>query len=100
MDTIRFTLDSMRGTANEVDNLADEYSNKYQTFFNEIETLTSTDWKGVDATAFKDQVEGFRDDFGKMKQLMNDYASFIRQAAANYETTQNNLKSQAQSLKN
>ncbi len=100
MESITATLDSMRTTANEVDNLADEYANKYQEFLNEVASLTSTHWTGIDATAFKDQVEGFRDDFVKMKNLMNDYATYLRRAADQYETTQNNVRQTAQSLRN
>ena len=66
----------------------------------DVETLTSTDYTGDDATAFRNQVEGFREDFNKMKQLMNEYADYLRQAASTYEDTQSNVKNTIASLQN
>lgn len=100
MESITATYVDMRNTAKDIDGIADKYESSYQRFMDEVETLTTTDWKGVDADAFREQVKGFRDDFAKMKQLMNDYATFIRQTADEYERTQNNIKQQASTLKN
>lgn len=100
MESITATYENMRKVATEVDNLADDYENLYRKFLSEVENLTTTDWKGTDADAFREQVKGFSDDFSKMKQLMNDYATFIRQTADSYEETQNNLKQQASTLQN
>lgn len=98
MDSITYTYDQMRSVANEVDSLADEYSTKYQNFLKEVDTLTTTDFIGEDADAFKEKAEAFRPDFNKMKELMNEYATFIRRAAEQYKETEMNLKQQAQSL--
>lgn len=100
MESITATYEDMRRTATEVDTLADDYENLYQRFLSEVEKLTKTDFKGIEADTFYERVNGFRDDFSKMKQLMNDYATFIRQTADSYEETQNNLKQQASALQN
>lgn len=100
MESITATYQDMRKTATDIDSLADSYETNYQKFMTEVENLTTTDWKGPDADAFREQVQGFRDDFAKMKQHMNDYATFIRQTADEYERTQNNVKQQAGTLKN
>lgn len=100
MESIKVTTEELRNAASTVDNLAIEYDKEYAALFQDVETLTSTDYTGDDATAFRNQVEGFRDDFNKMKQLMMEYADYLRQAAATYEDTQSNVKTTIASLQN
>lgn len=100
MESIKVTTENLRNAASTVDNLAIEYNQEYAALFQDVETLTSTDYTGDDASAFRSQVEGFRDDFNKMKQLMNEYANYLRQAAATYEDTQANVKNTIASLQN
>ena len=100
MESIKVTTEDLRNAASTVDNLAIEYDKEYAALFQDVETLTSTDYTGDDATAFRNQVEGFRDDFNKMKQLMNEYADYLRQAASTYEDTQANVKNTIASLQN
>lgn len=100
MESIKVTTEELRNAASNVDNLAMEYSKEYIALLQDVETLTSTDYTGDDATAFRNQVEGFREDFDKMKQLMNEYADYLRQAANTYEDTQSNVKNTIASLQN
>lgn len=100
MESIQVTTENLRTKADEVSTKATEYLRHYESFLNSVTTLTSTDWKGDDATAFKNQVEGFREDFVRMKNLMDDYAAFLRSAAANYEETQGNVIGTIKSLQN
>lgn len=100
MESIKVTTENLRDAATTVDSLAIEYDKEYAALFQDVETLTTTDYTGDDATAFRNQVEGFRDDFNKMKQLMNEYADYLRQAATTYEDTQANVKNTIASLQN
>jgi WXG100 family type VII secretion target len=100
MTSIQVTPDNLRTQAAKVDQLATEYNDQYTTLLNEVDGFTSTDWKGSDATAFRDQVQGFKDDFVKMKELMNDYARFMRDSAQLYEDTQKDIINQAKGLQN
>lgn len=100
MESIKVTTEDLRNAASNVDNLAMEYNKEYVALLQDVETLTSTDYTGDDATAFRNQVEGFREDFNKMKQLMNEYADYLRQAASTYEDTQSNVKNTIASLQN
>lgn len=100
MESIKVTTEDLRNAASNVDNLAMEYNKEYIALLQDVETLTSTDYTGDDATAFRNQVEGFREDFNKMKQLMNEYADYLRQAASTYEDTQANVKNTIASLQN
>ena len=100
MESIKVTTENLVSKASEVEGKANDYLSDYNSLFADVETLTSSDWTGDDANAFKTQIEGFRDDFEKMKELMDDYASFMRKAAKNYEETQGNVISQIKSLQN
>ncbi len=100
MDKIRVTPDELRIGARKVDNEAAHYHSLYTNLLADVQTMTATDWTGEDATTFYNQVEGFRNDFDKMKELMCDYANFLRIAADNYQNTQEEVKRQAQSLAN
>lgn len=93
MDSILVTPENLKKKATEVDSKASDYYKEYQNLLADVQNFTSSDWTGEDATAFRNKVEGFEPDFSKMKQLMEEYASFLRQAATNYENTQSNIKS-------
>lgn len=92
MESILVTPENLNAKAGEVDGKASEYYSKYQALLADVQSLTSTDWTGEDATAFLQKVQDFEPDFMKMKQLMEEYASFLRQASSNYTTTQSNIK--------
>ncbi len=100
MESIQVTTENLKSKSDEVSSMATDYYNHYEAFLNDIATLTSTDWKGDDANAFKEQVEGFRQDFVAMKEKMEEYANFLRTAAVNYEDTQSNTISTIKSLQN
>lgn len=99
MQSITVTPETLESQAGKVDQKASEYYNDYVRLLNEVRDMTSTDWKGEDAEAFKAKVEAFETDFSKMKSLMDDYASYLRQAAKNYRETQINVKSNISSLR-
>lgn len=98
MESILVTPENLRAQAGKVDNKAQEYYSAYQALLSEVETLTSTDWTGEDAQAFLAKVRDFEPDFNKMRELMEQYATFLRQAAQNYVDTQSNIKNTIQSL--
>ena len=98
MESILVTPENLRRAANEVDDLADSYKRQYDEFYTQVAELVSSDWKGKDANAFQAKVEEFKDDFMKMKDLMNQYATHLRTAASDYEQNQSELMSQISGL--
>lgn len=72
-------------TSNLVAECAVNYGNKYENLLKNIDTFTATDWKGPDAEAFRTKVQGFRVDFNKMQELMEEYSSTLRKIAETYE---------------
>lgn len=100
MESIKVTTEELRQKSEEVSALATEYFQHYEALLNDVATLTTTDWTGNDANAFREQVEGFRADFNNMKEKMEDYANFLRTAAVNYDETQSNVINVIKSLQN
>lgn len=99
MESIKVTPENLRDQASKVDREAQNYYGEYRGLLKDVETLTTTDWKGEDADAFRDKVNNFEIDFNKMKELMNEYANFLRQAADNYQNTQANIKNTINGLR-
>ncbi len=100
MNSIKVTYQELITAANNVDDKAADYYKTYTELLSGVETLTTSGWTGEDATAFRDQINGFEDDFSNMKKLMNNYATFLRDAAKNYQDTQEELITQIKSLQN
>lgn len=100
MESIQVTTGELYSAAQTIDTKADFYETTYQNLLRKVDSFTTSDFKGDDADAFRNQVNGFNDDFVKMKALMNEYAAALRDFAKNYEGTQRNVKNQAQGLQN
>ncbi len=100
MNSITVNTQTLINKASEVDEMAANYMSHYEALLNDVDTLTTSDWQGEDATAFRNQVEGFREDFQKMNKLMGEYADFLREAANKYNTMQENLISSIKGMQN
>ena len=84
MESIKVTPENLRKIASQVDDKAGKYYTEYQNLIKDVEELTSIDYRGDDATAFREKVEDFEPEFNKMKELMHEYAEFLRNAATSY----------------
>lgn len=83
--------------AQKVDGLADKYLSEYTALYTYVTEMQSA-WAGTDNTAYTTQIEGFKDDFQRMENLMREYATFLKETAAKYRATQADIKSKAQQL--
>lgn len=99
MESIKVTPENLMAKADQVDNQANEYYTEYTNLLHDAQTLTEVDWRGEDANKFREKVGCFEEDFKKMKNLMNEYAKFLRDAAKNYQNTQQNVISSINSLR-
>ena len=100
MESIQVTTEELYSAAKTIDEKADFYKTTYENLLRKVESFTTSDFQGEDANAFRDQVNGFNDDFVKMKDLMNEYAAALRDFAKNYDDTREKVKNQAQGLQN
>ncbi|EOS36886.1 WXG100 family type VII secretion target [Lachnospiraceae bacterium A4] len=99
MDYIKVTPQTLRNQAAKVDQEAQNYYAEYQGLIRDVDDLVSEDYRGADADAFKNKVFNFEQDFNKMRELMHEYADFLRQAADNYASTQSNALNSINNLR-
>ena len=83
--------------AGQVEGYADDYLKAYNELFTIVKDMKEA-WDGKDNVAYTNQIEGFRNDFQKMEQLMRDYAEYLRKCAKTYRDTQENIARSAGSL--
>ncbi len=91
------TPQELTTTAGLIENLSGDYAQIYSALFSDVSALQAA-WQGKDNQAFTRQIEGFRDDFDRMKSLMDEYATFLKNAATNYTNTQNAVAEAASRL--
>lgn len=84
-------------TAGQVESLAGTYNSTYTKLFQAVQQMQNA-WSGEDNVAFTNQIEGFRDDFQRMEQLMKDYAAYLRKVATTYRDTQDSITAGAKNL--
>ncbi len=99
MATIKVTAGELDVAAGEIHGLSAEYRANYENLFTTIDTNLAS-WTSEDKTAFITQINGFKDDFERMHELMETYARFLEKSAEAYRTTQQNVINKAQSLTN
>ena len=75
------------------------YEKEYRMLFQGVEQLASS-WKGKDNQAFASQIRGFEKDFMMMRDIMKEYADFLRRASRAYQQVQNERMMQARRLVN
>lgn len=100
MESLVVTTENLIQKAGKIDEEATTYYNNYRELLSQVDTFTSSVWTGEDAKAFRDRVYGFEDDFRKMKELMNEYAQFLKDAASTYENTQKDVINKINALQN
>lgn len=96
---IEVTPELLEKAAQEIETLAQDYQSQYNQLYSETGAMASS-WSGRDNLAFVNRIDGFKDDFKKMYDLMIKYADFLRTSAEAYRTTQDNVVLQAQKLVN
>lgn len=79
--------------------LAKDYEKEYKALFDRVSNMKGK-WDGQDNQNYTDQVEGFRDDFEKMKSLMDQYSEYLKNTAQAYINTQNEIAKTAKGLTN
>lgn len=97
--TIKVTPQDLEHASSQIESLANDYNNEYEALFNRVNGMRGK-WDGQDNQSFTDQVAGFRDDFEKMKALMDQYADYLRNTAKGYKDTQDLIVQGVKSLTN
>jgi len=97
--TIEVTPEQLETAAGKIDGLAAEYKTQYDLLYSKTSAMSST-WQGKDNVAYIERIDGFKDDFERMRKLMADYADFLKKSAKAYRDAQNAITEEARKLIN
>lgn len=97
MRSILVTPDQLDACAVRMDDANQAYTRDSNALFSEVETL-GTVWQGKDNLAFVSQISSFQNDFRQIAMLCTEYSDFLRNSAASYRSTQDELTAQAARL--
>ncbi|MBQ3947497.1 MAG: hypothetical protein IKS13_00765 [Ruminococcus sp.] len=98
-NSIRYSegTDSIINTAAAISELGDEFFNEYTQLYNLVEGELSNVWKGEDSDAFKNKVNEEKRYFETMRDIINEYATFLRNTANAHEARMEDSRSQVDS---
>lgn len=98
-NSIRYSegTDSIINTAAAISELGDEFFNEYTQLYNLVEGELSNVWKGEDSNAFKNKVTEEKRYFETMRDIINEYATFLRNTANAHEARMEDSRSQVDS---
>lgn len=97
MRSITVTPEELETCASRMEEDNQSYQNHCSKLFSEVDTL-GTVWQGKDNLAFVSQISGFQNDFHQISLLCSEYSDFLRNSAASYRSTSEELADQAMRL--
>ena len=96
-DKLSVTYAQLEAASNKVESKANDYRAAYTRLYGRVDSL-STGMAGDDHKAFVEQINGFKDDFQRMEQLMHEYAEYLKKAAITLRETEERLAAEARNL--
>lgn len=98
-NSIRYTegTETVVNIASQITSLGDDFFREYTQLYNMVETDLAACWKGEDAEAFKTKVEGEKHFFESMRDVINEYATFLRNTANAHDARMYDSKEQVSS---
>lgn len=95
---IRVQPSELTSAANNVTTYRSNFIDDYNDIVSKANNLTSTSWGGKDAEAFAAKVNTFKNTFTQMESILQEYITFLTNAAEAYDTAQSNVTTEAGNL--
>ena len=67
--------------------------------FAEAQALRSAKWTGIASDTFNKKLEEYKTAFEELRDVMNNYQEFLKNAAEHYEQVENRLQEEAGNLR-
>ena len=96
---IKVTPELLNTHAGALDSLIGLYKGSYERIYSEKNVLQSG-WQGEANQAYSRQLDGFHNDFVALETLLRQFESFIKTAASQYTTTEQDLANTASTTLN
>jgi len=94
--TFQVTPEYLESQAVKVEGQCAQYNTVWNRIYTEKDSLQKY-WSGEANQAYCTQLEGFRDDFQKLKNVLTAYIQYIKDSAKKYRDTDQKLASEAKS---
>ena len=86
MEKTRINYEETKRLGEEIKTQANEYQQIYSNeIYSSFKTKLESCFQGDDATTAIEQLDGLRDDFDAMKEVITQYGNQLIEAAQNYE---------------
>lgn len=95
--TIKVDTAVILQTASKIEGYIQNYESSYQKV-NQLSKEVDATWDGTDNDKYKEQLNEFHGDFDDLRDKLTDYVNFLKKAADQYETAQENLTQDASKL--
>ena len=95
---LELDFSTLRAAKADIEGWSTQYENAYKNLYSLTETLLQS-YVTEDSKAFKTQLESFQTQFKDMKTLLDEYATELETIATGFERVEEQLKSEAGSIK-
>lgn len=92
------TTERLESSANVIEEKTNTYNTEWEKLYTEVQNLKSAQWQGIASDTFNKRLEGYKNDFQEMGNVLKQYAEFLKTAAKNYKTVEEELKNAASNL--
>ena len=92
------TTERLESSAAVIEEKTARFNTEWEKLYTEVQNLRSAQWQGIASETFNSKLEGYRNDFQEMANVLISYAEFLKSAATNYRNTEESLRDAAGNL--
>lgn len=92
------TTEKLDEAAQQIKDRTAQYASDIQKLYMELEAMTANQWKGVASETLRAKIEGYREEFEKLRTCLEQYADNVLTKSKNYSATEDSITSAAQSI--
>lgn len=85
------TTESVKRSSERIGELVSKYQTEYEKLYTEAQALRSAKWTGIASDTFNKKLEEYKTAFEELRDVMNNYQEFLKNAAEHYEQVENRL---------
>ena len=93
------TTESVKRSSERIGELVSKYQTEYEKLYTEAQALRSAKWTGIESDTFNKKLEEYKTAFEELRDVMNNYQEFLKNAAEHYEQVENRLQEEAGNLR-
>ena len=93
------TTESVKRSSERIGELVSKYQTEYEKLYSEAQALRSAKWTVIASDTFNKKLEEYKTAFEELRDVMNNYQEFLKNAAEHYEQVENRLQEEAGNLR-